>query len=129
MQPGDIIQHSFVIDEEKHRQFIAVSGDRNPLHTDISFAKEKGFPATVMHGNILNCFISFLVGELLPVDNVMILSQQINFTKPVYLNEELEMQAEIKEYFDFIPGYEIKFRFRNKTGETKASGNVLIKIL
>jgi 3-hydroxybutyryl-CoA dehydratase len=129
MQVGDIIEHTFVIDEDTHRQFIALSGDSNPLHTNRDFARGKGFPDIVMHGNILNCFISFLIGELLPQDNVMILSQEIKFIKPVFLNETLLLHAEIREYFEFIPGYEIKFRFRNNANENKASGVILIKLL
>jgi 3-hydroxybutyryl-CoA dehydratase len=130
MQVGETIEHEFVIDAEKHRAFISVSGDHNPLHTSESFAQGKGFQSIVMHGNILNCFVSFLVGELLPVKNVLILCQDIKYNKPVYLDEVLKIKATVKEYFEFVPGYEIKFDFINQTsGEKKASGNVLIKII
>lgn len=127
---GDKIKHHFTIDAQKHSEFISLSGDHNPLHTTDDFAKKHGFLSIVMHGNILNCFVSFLIGELLPVKNVLILSQEINFTKPVYLNETVTLNAEIIAYFEFIPGYEIKFKFVNQaTNEAKASGKVLIKII
>ncbi len=130
MQIGDVINYEFVIDTQKHREFISVSGDNNPLHTSSSFARKKGFESIVMHGNILNCFVSYLIGELLPTKDVLILSQEIKFAKPLYMDETLIMRAVIKEYFEFLPGYEIKFDFKNKTaGEKKAFGKVLIKII
>lgn len=74
----------FLVTEETHRDFIKLSHDNNPLHIDEEFAKSKGFKGILMHGNILNAFIFYFIGECLPTKNVIIHSQNIQFKKPIY---------------------------------------------
>jgi len=69
MQQGDIYTHAFTVTPGVYDGFIQTFGDRNPLHTDGAFAVSKGFKGPVMHGNILNGFLSFFVGECLPLKN------------------------------------------------------------
>ena len=83
MLKGDSFSKEFIIDNEIYIGFINLFKDRNPLHTDIAFAKEKGFNATVMHGNILGGFLSYFIGECLPEKNVIIHSQEIKYYNPV----------------------------------------------
>ena len=109
--------------------FIAISQDRNPLHTDTEFAQSKGFTGKVMHGNILNSFVSYFVGECLPVKNVIIHSQNIAFSLPVYLNDELAFHAEVAGVYESVNKYEFKFCFKNADGKKVAKGNVQIGLL
>ena len=77
------IHYTYKITSEVFYSFQRCSNDYNPLHTDESFAKRKGFAGCVMYGNILNAFISHFVGMLLPSREVMIQSQDISYRKPV----------------------------------------------
>lgn len=130
MKTGDKYSAEFTVDRSVRDKFIAISGDANPLHTSDKFAVSKGFEAALMHGNILNCFISRLVGEMLPTREVMLLSQEIKFLHPVYMGTTLILKAEITDSFDFIPGLEISFLFQDKATSTKkAKGKVLIKLI
>ncbi len=126
MKKGDTYKHQFKVTAEVYKGFINVFGDKNPMHTDEGFAKEKGFPSIVMHGNILNGFISYFIGECLPQKNVMIYSQSIDFKKPVFLNEELVLHAEIEDIFESVKSAEIKFYFENSANVKVAKGKVLI---
>jgi len=72
MQKGDSFQFRYCVTAAVRDGFLALFEDRNPLHTDKAFAREKGFREEVMYGNILNGFISHFVGELLPVKNIII---------------------------------------------------------
>ena len=76
---NDKFEESFVIFKNTHQNFIQLSEDRNPLHTNNEFAISKGFKGIVMHGNILNAFISYFIGECLPTKDVIIHSQEIQF--------------------------------------------------
>lgn len=124
-----IFTHQFTVDSSVYEGFIDVFKDRNALHTNEDFAKEKGFAGKVMHGNILNGFLSFFIGELLPSENVMILSQTINFKKPVYLNEILDFEAIVFEQSEAVKVNEIKFSFKNREQKTVAAGKIQIKEL
>jgi len=129
MQTGDKYIQTFTLTSAVYNGFIEVFNDRNPLHTDNDFAIGKGFKGRVMHGNILNGFISFFIGECLPMKNVMIYSQNINFTLPVYENEEMEFNAEIAGFYDSVNTYEFKFFFKNTDGRKVAKGNIQIGLL
>lgn len=122
------ITNTYQVTPEVYAAFQTVSGDFNPLHTNRDFATRKGFEGKVMYGNILNAFISHFVGMLLPSQDVMILSQDINFHKPVYLNDEITLKAsidDVSEAVGFI-SYKLLF-FREK--ERVAKGHVQISVL
>lgn len=59
------VKRSFIVSLAVYTAFQQCSGDYNPLHTDEEFARGKGFPERVMYGNILNAFVSMLIGESL----------------------------------------------------------------
>ena len=122
------ITHTYQVTPEVYFAFQTVSGDFNPLHTDLEFATKKGFAGKVMYGNILNAFISHFVGMLLPSQDVMILSQDINFHKPVYLNDEITLKASIDDVSEAVGyiSYKLVF-YRDK--ERVAKGHVQISVL
>lgn len=126
---NQIFQHQFTIDSLICESFIEIFKDKNALHTNEEFAKEKGFAGKVMHGNILNGFISYFVGELLPSEEVMILSQTINFKNPVYLNDILDFEAKVIEQSEAVKVDVIKFKFVNSSLKVVASGKIQIKEL
>ena len=89
MQKGDVFKTTFKVTEQVYNGFISLFHDKNPLHTNADFAIKKGFESRVMHGNILNGFVSYFIGECLPIKNVIIHTQEIKYVQPVYLNDEL----------------------------------------
>lgn len=128
MTRGDVFVNTFKVDAKAYEGFIDIFNDHNPLHTDEAFAIAKGFRGRVMHGNILNGFISYFIGECLPTKDVIIHSQDIKFSKPVYLNDELKFTAEVTEVFESVNTTQFKFHFQNSSGEKVAKGNIQIGI-
>lgn len=112
--------------------FQRISSDFNPLHTDETFAKSKGFPERVMYGNILNAFVSHFVGMALPSRDVMIQTQDIQFRKPVYLGDEIQLkssQEDVSEAVEIV-NYKLKFyRMGGAKPELVATGHVQIGML
>lgn len=129
MQQGDIFTKDYIVTEAVYKGFIEIFSDRNPLHTDKVFAGKFGMPEVVMHGNILNGFLSHFIGEELPQKNVIIHSQSINFYKPVFLNDALSMQAEIVSYSEAVKTYLLNFIFRKQSGLRVAKGTIQIGLL
>lgn len=119
----------FVVSEETHKDFIKLSNDNNPLHINEQFAQSKGFKGIVVHGNILNAFISYFIGECLPTKDVIIHSQSIQFKKPVYLNTRLMFSAEVVGIYDSVNAVEFKFKFQNSEEIIVAKGNIQIGII
>jgi 3-hydroxybutyryl-CoA dehydratase len=126
--PGKRFEERFTVSEEIYRGFIHLFKDRNPLHTDEQFSLSKGFQSKVMHGNILNGFISYFIGECLPLKNVIIHSQEIQYKNPVYMNDELQFIAVVNDIFESVNAVEFSFSFLNKS-KTVAKGKFQIGIL
>ena len=112
--------------------FQRVSLDFNPLHTDEAFAQGKGFASKVMYGNILNGFISHFVGMALPTRNVMIQTQDIQFRKPIYLDDEIILKASHEDISEAVGIINFKLKFyrpTEKKQELVATGHVQIGLL
>jgi acyl dehydratase len=119
----------FLVSEDIHSGFIRLFRDKNPLHTDEVFAAAKGFKGVVMHGNILNGFLSYFIGECLPEKNIIIHSQDINYKKPVYLNDRLTLKARVAEIHESVKAVLFKYSFVNDKNETVAKGSIQIGVL
>jgi len=126
---GDKFAAKFVVTQAVYDGFISVFKDENPLHVDESFAMEHGFKGRVMHGNILNGFLSWFIGECLPVKNVIIHSQEIQYKNPVYLNDNLSFDAQVTGVFESVDVIELKFSFKNADGLVVAKGKFQIGLI
>ena len=127
------IEHTYQVTPEVYHAFQSCSGDFNPLHTDVTFAQSKGFSGCVMYGNILNAFISHFVGMLLPTSEVMIQSQDISFHKPVFLNDQISLEATVDTVSEAVGIIEYKLKVRRISEGAKpelvAKGHVQIGLL
>jgi 3-hydroxybutyryl-CoA dehydratase len=116
----------FTVAESVYLGFIENFQDKNPLHTNENFAISKGFKSKVMHGNILNGFLSYFIGEALPSKDVIIHSQEIQFKNPVYLNDDLVFKAEVSGIYESVKAIEFKFKFLNSDLKVVAKGKIQI---
>ena len=122
-------QHKFVVTPAVFEGFQQCSGDFNPLHTKEDFAKSKGFPECVMYGNILNGFVSYFIGMLLPTQEVIIHSQDIVFKNPVFMNDELDFSAYLEGFSEAVNTIVFYYKFRNARGKVVAKGHVQVGVL
>ena len=108
--------------------FINLSGDKNPLHVDEQYAVQNGFQSTVVHGFLICAKISGLIGMLLPGQRCLLVSEELEFPNPLYINDQVEICARIKErHYDLRL---VKLKIMVKKGLiTVARGNITCKIL
>ena len=128
VKEGTSFNHKFKVTKETSDLFINLSQDRNPLHIDDNFSISKGFKSKVIHGNIQNWFLSYFVGEIFPVKEVMILSQSIKYKNPVYENETLSFEAKVINYVESLKVFEFNFKFKNSISIV-SQGSLMIKII
>ena len=122
-------QHVFIVTNAIYEGFVDLFNDKNCLHTDRAFALSKGFNDIVMHGNILNGFISYFIGECLPVKNVIIHSQSIQYSKPVYCDDMLNFVATVTDVICSVNVVIFNFHFTNQSNIKVAKGKVQIGVL
>jgi acyl dehydratase len=88
-----------------------LSGDRNPLHSDPSFASRAGFPRPILHGLCTYGFTGRgLLHSLSDSDPARFGSMSARFSKPVFPGDSLTIS--MWDASDQLPG---SFRFRTTT--------------
>jgi len=75
--------------------FAKLSLDINPLHLDKDFAMKTIFKKRIVHGMLVSSLFSAIIANNLPGPGSIYLSQELNFKKPVFLNEEVLAEVEI----------------------------------
>lgn len=128
-QVNDNFEETFVVSEAIQADFIKLSGDKNPLHMESDYALSKGFKGKVMHGNILNAFLSFFIGECLITKDVIIHSQEIIYKNPVYLDDKLQFTAIISAIYESVKAVEFKYQFKNIEQKVVAKGKIQIGLI
>jgi 3-hydroxybutyryl-CoA dehydratase len=126
---GATLMQRFVVSQNIYDGFIQTFNDRNPYHISDDAAREKGFAGKIMHGNILAGFLSYFVGECLPVKTVVIQSQELKFHKPVYLNDIVTLNAQVVDFHESVRTADIVFHFLNQNDVKVAQGKLLVGLL
>ncbi len=129
IKKGDKYAVPFIVNVSVYNGFMVVFNDKNNLHTDEDYARKAGFKSIVMHGNILNGFLSYFIGECLPMKNVIIHSQQIEFKNPFYLNDTIKLEAQVVDVHDSVKAFEFEHQFLEQTGIILAKGKFQIGLL
>ncbi len=94
---GDSFAFKRVVSDADVRAFAQVSGDHNPIHLDDEYAKSTRFGGRIAHGALLVAFISKVLGMDLPGLGAVYLSQAIEFLKPVYVGDEIEVRVRVDQ--------------------------------
>ncbi len=77
--------------------FGKISSDFNPVHFNKEFAKKTIFKEPIVHGMLSASFISAIIGERLPGNGTIYLSQTLRFHRPVFINQEVETTVTIQD--------------------------------
>lgn len=85
------------VEERDIQLFAAVSGDRNPVHLDAEYAAASLFKERIAHGMFSGALISAAIACELPGPGTIYLGQQLKFTRPVKLGDQLTVELEVLE--------------------------------
>lgn len=91
------------IETDHIRTFAELSGDYNPLHFDEDFASMTKFGKLVAQGGLTTGLLHALVAMDMPGPGTVFLSQNWQFTAPVYIGDTITAQAEILSIHDSKP--------------------------
>lgn len=117
------------VSEEMLTQFCSITKDVNPLHTDETFAKEKGYESKVAYGMLTASFLSTLAGVYLPGERSLIHSVDSKFTKPVYVGDTLTVSGQVTECNEIFSVFTMKTVIVNQKGEKVLRGKMQIGVL
>ncbi|KAK7194496.1 3-hydroxyacyl-ACP dehydratase [Novymonas esmeraldas] len=95
---GSRVTRAVHISQENVTTFGDVIDDHNPIHSDPEAARAAGFPATICYGMYAGSLFSGLMAKELPGPGTVYLSQNLRFTAPVFVGDDLEVIAEVREF-------------------------------
>lgn len=126
IKAGDKESFNVTVTSGMVSDFMALTGDKNPLHADRTFAQEKGFEDCVVHGMLLAGLFSRLVGMYFLRNDAVYLSQNSEFRKPVLVGDTITVAGEVIEKLESIAMLRIKTTITNAQGEIAVSGEAKV---
>ena len=129
IQVGDTASFKLKIEEEHVFAFASLTGDYNPLHTDSGYAATTRFGRCIAHGMFLGSLFSRLVGMYLPGRHCLYLSQTLNFLKPVYVGDEIEVVGEVYSRHEAVQSLVMKTELYVLPDQLAVSGKAHVMVL
>ncbi len=117
------------ITEDDLSHFIAITGDRNPLHVDKLFAEQTFFGRRIAHGMLSASLFSTLVGMHLPGIGAIYKSQTLEFLRPVFIGDTLCAWFEIIAMDPDDERIELRSWVENQDGENVIEGKTVVSLL
>ena len=77
--------------------FAGISLDVNPIHMSVKYAESTIFGKRIVHGILTSGLISAVLANKLPGPGTIYLGQELKFTAPVYLGDDITATVEIVE--------------------------------
>jgi phosphate acetyltransferase len=128
LKQGDAVRWRHEVTAEEVDAFARMSGDVNPLHLDDAFSEERGFRGRVVHGALVNAFISRLLGTELPGPGCLWLSQSTRFTRPVYVADPIEVVVRVVHKSEALRTLVLETTVENLLGETLLVGEAKVSV-
>ena len=125
IQVGMSASFKKLITKEMEDSFRVITGDENPLHKDDDFALEisgGNFKGHAAFGMLTASFYSTVAGMYLPGKYSLIHSfDEISFMKPVFVGDELTVNAEVIDKDEALKMIRLKIIIKNQDNK-KVSG-------
>jgi acyl dehydratase len=120
---GQKARRSITLTSEHVATYADLTGDHNPLHFDVAFAKATGkLDGLIVQGGLTTGLLHALVATDLPGPGTVFLSQNWKFTAPVYVGDTITAEAEIVSVHPTKPVCQLRVRVTRQTGETALEG-------
>jgi len=119
---GQKAQRSMTLTAEHVGIYSELTGDRNPLHNDAGFTARTRFKNLIVQGGLTTGLLHALVAMDLPGPGSVFLEQHWRFTGPVYIDDTITAEVEVKKVHDSKPVANLSIRITRQTGESVLEG-------
>lgn len=118
LRVGQRAERTKTITDEDVEAYARITGDRNPLHFDESFAAGTRFGRRVAQGGITAGMLNALVAMDLPGPGTVFMSQSITYRAPAYIGDTLTARAEVISLKPDKPVCQLRFEIVNQEDKT-----------
>jgi acyl dehydratase len=127
---GQRIVHKQFPPITRHRLalYCGASGDHNPIHVDLDFAKAAGFPDVFSHGMLVMAYLGQALTDAVPASRIRSFSTR--FAAITQLGAQLTCEGTVAELME--ENGEMRARLalttKDETGEIKLAGEAVIAL-
>ncbi|MDH1234842.1 MaoC family dehydratase [Stutzerimonas stutzeri] len=89
------VSYSQTITDADIKAYAGLSGDHNPVHVSSEYAASSRFGKRIAHGLMSAGFFSALFGMRLPGPGCVYVSQNLNFKRPVYIDDTVTAMVKV----------------------------------
>lgn len=114
---GQTASRSITLTTEHVEKYATITGDYNPLHFDEGFASKTKFKKLVVQGGLTTGLLHALVAMDMPGPGTVFLSQNWEFTAPVFIGDTITAEVEVLSIHPTKPVTKIKVVVRRQTNE------------
>jgi acyl dehydratase len=127
---GDRIVHKEFPPISRHTLalYCGASGDHNPMHVDIDFARKAGFPDVFSHGMLVMAYLGQALTDAVPPDKLRSFSTR--FVAITQLGAKLTCEGTVTELFeaDGEQRARLALTAKDETGEVKLAGEAVVAL-
>lgn len=122
MVVGRKASRSLTLTQQAVDAYAEITGDRNPLHFDESFAARTRFERRIVHGGLTAGILNALVAEDLPGPGTVFMSQRLEYLAPVFIGDTIVGEVEVTEVHPTKPVTRLQATVRRGDGEVVLKG-------
>lgn len=129
IEAGDCAVLEKRISAEAIEAFALLSGDRNPLHVDGTFARQTVFNKPVAHGMLLGAYLSTLIGMHLPGPGALWTQQSLRWLLPVFAGDLVRLTLRVVHKSPGIRMLKVQVEAVNQNGAIVMKGDGLVMMV
>jgi acyl dehydratase len=126
---GQKASRSITLTSEHVEKYAEISGDYNPIHFDPEFAAQTRFGRLIAQGGLITGLLHALVAMDLPGPGTVFMSQEWNFTAPVFIGDTITAEAEVISVHASKPVTQLRFEIFRQDGEQVLEGEAWVYTL
>ena len=109
--------------------YAGASGDHNPIHIDIDFAKKIGLSDVIAHGMLVMSFIGQAMTNIFPQESIK--KFDTKFISMTNINDILTCEGKVidLELEDSLKRLFLKLLVIDQSGDKKLSGSAIIELI
>ncbi len=119
---GQKTSRSLTLTADHVKTYAELTGDYNPLHFDPAFASKTKFQRLVVQGGLTTGLLHALVAMDMPGPGTVFLSQNWQFTAPVFIGDTITAEAEVVSVHATKPVTQLKIIVTRQDGERVLEG-------
>jgi acyl dehydratase len=119
---GQRAQRTKTVTAKDVELYAEITGDRNPLHFDASFAGRTRFKRLVAQGGITSGMLNALVAMDLPGPGTVFMNQTLRYLVPTYLGDTLTAEVEVLSLKPDKPVCQLRATIKNQDGTVLLEG-------